>query len=51
MNQIMEKHTGKTAAQIKLDTERDKFLSAEAAKAYGIVDSVITARTEVKEKK
>jgi ATP-dependent Clp protease protease subunit len=51
MNQIMEKHTGKTAAQIKLDTERDKFLSAEDAKAYGIVDSVISARTEAKDKK
>ncbi len=44
MNKIMEKHTGKPADQIKLDTERDKFLSAEDAVAYGIIDSVIAAR-------
>jgi ATP-dependent Clp protease protease subunit len=44
MNKIMEKHTGKPAAQIKLDTERDKFLSADDAMAYGIIDSVIAAR-------
>jgi ATP-dependent Clp protease, protease subunit len=51
MNQIMETHTGKPAAQIKLDTERDKYLSAEAAKSYGIVDTVISARTDEKTKK
>jgi ATP-dependent Clp protease, protease subunit len=50
MNKIMEKHTGQPASKIKLDTERDKYLSAEDAQAYGIIDSVIVAR-EVKEGK
>jgi ATP-dependent Clp protease, protease subunit len=50
MNKIMEKHTGQPAQKIKLDTERDKYLSAEDAQAYGIIDSVIAAR-EVKESK
>jgi ATP-dependent Clp protease protease subunit len=50
MNKIMEKHTGQPHQKIKLDTERDKYLSAEDAQAYGIIDSVIVAR-EVKESK
>jgi ATP-dependent Clp protease, protease subunit len=50
MNKIMEKHTGQPAQKIKLDTERDKYLSSDDAKAYGIVDSVIAAR-EIKDKK
>jgi ATP-dependent Clp protease protease subunit len=51
MNKIMEKHTGKPQAQIKIDTERDKYLSAEDAKIYGIVDSVIAAREPKESKK
>ncbi len=41
MNEIMAKHTGQTADQIKLDTERDRFLSASDSKEYGIIDEVI----------
>jgi len=44
MNKILEKHTGQPASKIKVDTERDKYLSAEDAQAYGIIDSVIAAR-------
>ena len=44
MNKILEKHTGQAASKIKLDTERDKYLSAEEAQAYGIIDNVIAAR-------
>lgn len=51
MNKIMEKHTGKPAEKIKLDTERDKFLSAEDAREYGILDSVIAAREPKDSKK
>ncbi len=51
MNKIMEKHTGKPASQIKLDTERDRFLSADEAKSYGILDSVIAAREPKESKK
>ena len=41
MNLILAKHTGQTPEQIKLDTERDKFLSATEAKEYGLIDEVI----------
>jgi ATP-dependent Clp protease protease subunit len=49
MNRIMEFHTGKPAAKIKEDTERDRYLSAEEAKDYGIVDTVIRPRDESKD--
>lgn len=44
MNQILHKHTGKPIEQIAEDTDRNYFLSAEEAKAYGIIDEVITNR-------
>jgi ATP-dependent Clp protease protease subunit len=42
MNQILAANTGKSKQQIELDSERDFFMSAEEAKAYGLVDSIIT---------
>jgi ATP-dependent Clp protease protease subunit len=44
LNQIYERHTGRPAAQVQRDTERDNFMSAEEAKAYGIIDEVLSAR-------
>ncbi len=44
MNEILAQHTEKPVEQIALDTERDFYLSAEEAKAYGIVDTVVSAR-------
>lgn len=44
LNEIMSKHTGQTVEQIEQDLERDRFLSAEAAKEYGIIDSVLAQR-------
>ncbi|KKR13104.1 MAG: ATP-dependent Clp protease proteolytic subunit [Candidatus Falkowbacteria bacterium GW2011_GWA2_39_24] len=41
MNKILAKHTGKTSAQIDKDTDRDKFMSADEACQYGIIDKVI----------
>lgn len=41
LNEIMAKHTGKTAGQINKDTDRDYFMDAPEAKKYGIVDRVI----------
>ena len=43
-NDILVKHTGQDRARIIEDTERDNFMSAEEAKAYGLIDEVITAR-------
>jgi len=39
-------HTGKTAAEIDVDTERDNFMSADESVAYGMIDKVITSRTQ-----
>ncbi len=41
LNQILANCTGQTVEQIEKDSERDKFFSAEEAKAYGLVDDVI----------
>jgi ATP-dependent Clp protease protease subunit len=41
LNEILKKHTGQDLVQIERDTDRDKFLSAEEAVHYGIVDRVL----------
>jgi ATP-dependent Clp protease protease subunit len=44
MNTILAENTGQTYEKVKADTELDNYLTAEEAKAYGIIDSVITSR-------
>ena len=44
MNQILSENTGQPLEKITLDTERDNYMTAEGACAYGLVDSVITNR-------
>jgi ATP-dependent Clp protease protease subunit len=41
LNKILSRHTGQNVDQIQLDGERDKYFTAEEAKAYGLVDEVI----------
>ena len=41
-NDILARHTGQAAEKINVDTERDNFMSAEEAKAYGLIDEVVT---------
>lgn len=41
-NDILVKHTGQEREKINQDTERDNFMSAEEAKAYGLIDEVIS---------
>ncbi len=41
MNDLMLKHTGQTLDKIEEDTDRDNFMSAEEAKSYGLIDSVL----------
>jgi ATP-dependent Clp protease protease subunit len=48
LNQILAKHTGKKLEQIREDTERDHFLSAEEAKKYGLIDDVLDNRDSIK---
>jgi ATP-dependent Clp protease protease subunit len=44
LNQILAKHTGKSIDQIAKDTDRNHWLTAEEAKAYGLVDEIIEKR-------
>lgn len=44
LNEILAANTGQDLEVIKRDTERDNFMSAEEAKAYGLIDEVITNR-------
>ncbi|MFO1407086.1 MAG: ATP-dependent Clp endopeptidase proteolytic subunit ClpP [Steroidobacteraceae bacterium] len=44
LNRILAHHTGQSIDQIKLDTERDNFMSAEQAVSYGLVDAVLSRR-------
>jgi ATP-dependent Clp protease protease subunit len=41
MEQILSRHTGQAAEQLRLDTDRDRVFTAEAAKAYGLVDNIL----------
>jgi len=45
LNEILASHTGKDADTLANDTERDFFMSADEAKAYGLVDEVLAKRT------
>lgn len=47
MNEILASHTGRDADVIAAETERDRYMSAEEALEYGIVDTVASARTAV----
>jgi len=49
LNSILAAHTGQTMDQIKNDTDRDNFMSAEAAKSYGLIDHVLTNRSSMPE--
>ena len=44
MNRMLSEYTGQPLEKVQLDTERDNFLSAEEAKAYGLIDEVIAHR-------
>jgi len=46
LNEILSKHTGQSLDTIARDTERDNFKSAEAAREYGLIDSVLERRPD-----
>ena len=46
LNEILARHTGQKVETIERDTDRDNFLSADQAVAYGIVDRVLVSRAE-----
>jgi ATP-dependent Clp protease protease subunit len=46
LNEILAKHTGQDIKTIERDTDRDMFFSAEQSVSYGLVDKVLSNRTE-----
>ncbi len=44
MNELLAKNTGKTLRQVEKDVERDHYMTAEEAMAYGIIDEIIAPR-------
>jgi ATP-dependent Clp protease protease subunit len=46
LNEVIAKHTGKTPDQVEKDSDRDYYMSAAEAKAYGIVDHVVESTRE-----
>lgn len=47
LNQMLALHTGQDIKRIRKDTDRDFFMSGEEAKAYGLIDHVVTNRGEL----
>ncbi len=46
LNGLMATHTGQSIEQIEKDTDRDRWMSAEEAKAYGLVDTIVSKRAD-----
>ncbi len=47
LNGILSYHTGKSVEQVERDADRDNYMTAEEAKAYGLVDEVVQSRKEI----
>jgi ATP-dependent Clp protease protease subunit len=47
LNHILAKHTGQSVEQIKLDTDRDRFMDWKEAKRYGLIDQVLEKRGDM----
>ncbi len=45
LNRILAKHTGQTLKKLETDTDRDRFMDADEAIKYGLVDSILSKRT------
>jgi len=48
---VLAKHTGLTQEKLAEETERDKYMSAEEAKAWGLIDDVLGEQDQTKEDK
>jgi ATP-dependent Clp protease protease subunit len=49
MNELFAKHTGRPLEQIERDMDRDRFMSAEEARDYGLIDNVLNYRGQLEE--
>ena len=47
LNEILAKHCGRKVEELTKDTDRDRFMSADEAKEYGLVDQVVVSRKEI----
>ena len=47
LNEILAHHCGQTLDALTRDTDRDRFMSADEAKVYGLVDEVVKSRKEI----
>jgi ATP-dependent Clp protease protease subunit len=47
LNEILAQHAGQSVETVAKDTDRDRFLSADEARAYGLVDEVVKSRKEI----
>lgn len=48
LNQLLAEHCGRTLDELERDTDRDNFMSAEEAQAYGLIDQVLSNRSDIK---
>jgi ATP-dependent Clp protease protease subunit len=51
INEILAKHTGQSVEKIAAETERDRFMTAEEACKYGLIDEVLKEEGQEKKKK
>jgi len=51
LNKILSHHTGQPLDTIELDTDRDNFMSADAARNYGLIDDIFVSRKDIENKK
>jgi ATP-dependent Clp protease protease subunit len=49
LNEILAHHTGQAVERVEKDTDRDRFMRAEEAKEYGLIDYVVVSRKETKD--
>ena len=48
LNQLLAEHCGRTLDELERDTDRDHFMSAEEAQSYGLIDQVLSNRSDIK---
>ena len=48
LNQLLAEHCGRTLDELERDTDLDNFMSAEEAQAYGLIDQVLSSRSDIK---
>jgi ATP-dependent Clp protease protease subunit len=50
INELLAKHSGQTVEKVNAETERDRYMTAEEAKQYGLIDEVLQLQEQVKDK-